>query len=234
MKRLVLVLCALITAVPASAQEASGDWQLTVTTPQDEPRTASMALKKDGDKLSGTLIPAEGNVIAVAGTQTGSDVTLSFTFSTQNGPLAISMTGRQDGESMKGMLYAGSDIHGQWTASRTATTDASQSGTSAVDLTGTWALQVETDAGTRTPTAVLKQDGKRLTGRYKSQLGESDVTGKVTDRNFSFEVTLPIDGTPTRITFTGTAGEAGLSGQVTIEGAPVGTFTGKKQESGAK
>jgi hypothetical protein len=83
MKRLSLVICALAVAVPAFAQDATGKWHLTVTTPEREPRTATMVLKKEGDKLSGTLIPPEGNEIAVAGTQTGSDVALWFTASTQ-------------------------------------------------------------------------------------------------------------------------------------------------------
>jgi hypothetical protein len=234
MKRLFLVICTLAVAVPALAQDASGKWELTATTPQSEPRTTSMVLKKEGDRLSGTVIGPQGTEIALAGKQVGSDVTLEFTVQTQNGPIAISMKGKQDGDTMKGTLLAGTDTQGQWTAARSATAAETSSASASVDLTGTWALQVLTDAGTRTPTVVLKQEGEKLSGRYKSQLGEALVTGKVTGRNFSFEVTLPIEGTPTRITYLGAAGEAGVSGQVTLGGAEVGTFTGKKQESGAK
>ncbi len=230
MRRLSLIVGALIAvAVPAWAQDASGKWQLTVTTPDRDPRTTSMALKKEGDKLSGTLIGLQGNEVAVAGTQVSADVSLSFTVTTQNGPIAVSMKGRQDGDSMKGSLLAGSDTQGQWTAVRTA-----PPGTSGVDLTGTWAFQVVTEAGTRTPTVVLKQEGEKLTGRYKSQLGESAVIGKVTGTNFSFEVSLPIEGTPVTITYSGTSGESGLSGRVTVDGNEVGTFTAKKQGSGDK
>ena len=120
MKRLSLVMCALAVAVPTFAQDASGKWQLTVTTADSEPRTTSMALKKEGDKLSGTVMGLQGNEIAVAGTQRESDITLSFTAPTQNGPIAISMKGRQDGDSMKGTLQAGTETQGQWTAVRTA------------------------------------------------------------------------------------------------------------------
>ena len=227
MKRLSLVMCALAVAVPPFAQDASGKWQLTVTTSDREPRTTSMALKKEGDKLSGTVMGLQGNEIAVAGTQRESDITLSFTAPTQNGPIDISMKGRQDGDSMKGTLQAGTETQGQWTAVRTAV-----AGTSTVDLTGTWALEVLTPAGTRTPTVVLKQEGEKLTGRYKSQLGEAAVTGKITGTNFSFEVTLPIEGNQVTLTYAGTAAESGMSGRVTAEGTEVGTFTGKKQGSG--
>lgn len=228
MRRLPLIICALAVSAPTFAQDATGKWQLTVTTPDREPRSTSMALKKEGDKLSGTMIGLQGNEIAVAGTQVESDITLSFTAPTQNGPIAISMKGRQEGDAIKGTLQAGTDTQGQWTAVRTP------AGTAAVDLTGTWAFRVETEAGTRTPTVVLKQEGEKLTGRYKSQLGESAVTGNATGTNFSFEVRLPIEGTPVTITYTGTAAESGLSGRVTVEGSEVGTFTAKKQGSGEK
>jgi hypothetical protein len=224
MKRLSLVICALVVAVPTFAQDASGKWQLTVTTPDREPRTTSMVLKKDGEKLSGTVVGQQGNEIAMSGAQIKADVSLSFTAPTQNGPVPISMKGWQDGDSMKGTLLAGSDTEGQWTAVRAA-----PDGSSTVDLTGTWAFEVATEAGTRTPLVALKQEREQLSGRYKSQLGEAAVVGSVTGSNFSFEVTLPIQGTPTKIVFTGTSVEAGLKGRVTADGAEVGTFTAKKQ-----
>jgi hypothetical protein len=76
---------------------------------------------------------------------------------------------------------------------------------------------------------VLNQEDEKLSGRYKSQLGEAAVIGSVTGSNFSFEVTLPIQGTPTKIIYTGTSTETGLKGRVTAEGTEVGTFTAKKQ-----
>jgi hypothetical protein len=74
-----------------------------------------------------------------------------------------------------------------------------------------WAFDVRTDAGTRTPTVVLEQEGEKLNVRYKSQLGETPVAGSITGSTFSFEVTLPIDGNPMTIVYTGTAGEGELS-----------------------
>jgi hypothetical protein len=95
MKRLFLVTCALAVAVPVLAQDASGEWELTATTAQSEPRTTSLVLHKEGDRLSGTVIGPQGTEIALAGKQVGSDVTLEFTVLTQNGPLAISMKGKR-------------------------------------------------------------------------------------------------------------------------------------------
>ncbi len=57
-----------------------------------------------------------------------------------------------------------------------------------VNLTGKWVLDVQTDAGSGTPTVTLKQDGEKLTGHYSGQLGEADVTGSVKGNEFTFVV----------------------------------------------
>ena len=49
----------------------------------------------------------------------------------------------------------------------------------AADVTGTWIMAVETGAGSGSPTFVLVQKGEALSGSYKGQLGEAQVTGSV-------------------------------------------------------
>jgi hypothetical protein len=231
MKRLAMLAFALTVAVPALAQDASGKWAVTVTT-QDGQNQAVLALKKDGETLSGTAARPQGDPIPVSGTQKGAEVVLSFSVPTQNGPLAVTMRGKQDGESMKGTIELGAEGRGDWTATRTAAPEATAPGAKAVDLTGTWALQVVTEAGTRTPTIVLKQDGQKLTGTYKSQLGESPITGEVKDDGFTFRTTLSFDGNSFTIVYTGTAEGAEMKGRVSVADMGSGTFTGKKQAAG--
>ena len=226
MKQLAMAVCALAISAPGFAQDASGKWQVTVTTEQRGPRNTSMVLEKDGDKLSGTLVGPESRVLTLAGTQTGADIVLSFTVQTDDGPLPVSMKGRQDGDTMKGVLEFGTDGRGDWTAARSAATPQADT----VDLTGMWTFQVATDAGARTATAALKQDGERLSGQYKSMLGEAAVTGQIKGSAFSFQVTLPIEGTPMTILYTGTADRDGaLAGKVSVGDTDVGTFTAKKE-----
>lgn len=231
MKRLAIMLCALAVAAPAAAQDASGSWNVTVTTPSEQ-HQAVLVLKKDGEQLSGTVARTQGNAVTVGGMQKGAEVALSFTIETRNGPMAITMKGRQDGESMKGTIALGSEGHGDWVAARTAAPAARPSGTSAIDITGTWALQVVTDAGTRTPTAVLKQDGEALSGTYKSQLGEAPITGKIKDKEFTFQTTLTLEGNAITLVYTGTVDGSSLSGRVSVGDLGSGTFTGKKQGAG--
>jgi hypothetical protein len=88
------------------------------------------------------------------------------------------------------------------------------------------------ESNTRTPSVVLKQDADKLTGTYKSQIGEAPVTGQIKDREFSFQVTLTFDGTPVTIVYTGTVEETGMKGRVSAGDIASGTFTGKRQEAG--
>src|SRR5438552_295656 len=74
----------------------------------------------------------------------------------------------------------------------------------AINLTGKWALQVETSAGTGTPTLELKQDGEKLTGHYTGQLGEADLTGTVKGQTFNFNFTGSIQGLTLNVTYNGT------------------------------
>jgi hypothetical protein len=233
MTRFATLVCVLTLASPAFAQDASGTWDVVVTT-SDGQNQAVLVLKKDGEKLSGTVARPQREAIPVTGTQKGAEVTMAFSISSQNGPLAISMRGRQDGESMKGTITIGTEGQGDWTAARTATAAASPGNTSPVDLTGTWALQVLTEAGTRTPTVVVKQDGNKLSGQYKSQLGEVPLNGQIKDKDFTFQATLTFDGNPVTITYTGTVDQHTMSGKVTLGDFGGGTFTGKKQESGGR
>src|SRR5262249_3539862 len=57
---------------------------------------------------------------------------------------------------------------------------ASAGQSSKVDVTGKWLFNVQTDAGSGTPTVTLKQEGEKLTGHYSSQnFGEQELTGTV-------------------------------------------------------
>ena len=140
MKQLSLVMCALAVAVPSFAEDASGKWQLTVTTSDREPRTTSLSLKKEGDKLSGTMMGLQGNEIAVAGTQRESDITLSFTAPTpersyRHLDARTAGWGFDEGDASGRHRDAGA-------VDRRA--DGRRQVPSAVDLTGTWAFEVLT------------------------------------------------------------------------------------------
>ena len=111
-----------------------------------------------------------------------------------------------------------------------AAASASAGQASKVDLTGKWMFNVETAAGSGTPTITLKQDGDKLTGHYSGQLGEADLTGTVKGQEIAFKFSVDAQGNNLDCTYTGTIeGKDSLKGKVNIAGLADGTFTAKKQ-----
>lgn len=94
-----------------------------------------------------------------------------------------------------------------------------------VNVTGTWVMEVKTDAGSGSPTFVLKQEGEKITGTYTGQLGDSQVTGTIKGKVIHLE--FSIQGN--RITYDGTATSTDMEGKVDLAEMASGTFTGKKK-----
>lgn len=96
----------------------------------------------------------------------------------------------------------------------------------ASDISGTWIMNVQTDAGSGSPTFVLKQDGEKLTGTYSGQLGDSPVTGTLKAGLIHLE--FSVQGN--LITYDGKVTSATeMSGKVNLAEMATGTFTGKKK-----
>ena len=106
---------------------------------------------------------------------------------------------------------------------------AAQSGK--VDVTGKWTFNVQTDAGSGTPTVTLKQDGEKLTGHYSSQtFGEQELTGSIKGNDLKFSFSADVQGTALTVTYTGTVeSKDSLKGSVDLGGLGQGTFTAKRQ-----
>ena len=99
------------------------------------------------------------------------------------------------------------------------------------DLTGDWAFEVQTDQGSGSPAIVLKQDGNKLTGKYKGQLGEGDITGTVSGKTFKFSFSGNAQGTEFTVTYDGEIESSdSVKGKVDLAGMATGTFTGKKKK----
>jgi hypothetical protein len=104
-----------------------------------------------------------------------------------------------------------------------------------VDLTGTWAFTVMSEAGVGTPTVTFKQDGEKLTGHYSSMLlGEADLIGTVKGQAIEFTVKASFDGMPFDFKFTATVeNKDSIKGKLDSE-LGGGTFTGKRKEPETK
>lgn len=99
-----------------------------------------------------------------------------------------------------------------------------------VAVTGKWTFNVETAAGSGTPTITLEQDGEKLTGHYSGQLGESDLTGTIKGSDIEIKFTVDAQGTMINCIYTGTVdGKDSMKGKVDLVGLGEGTFTAKRQ-----
>ena len=99
-----------------------------------------------------------------------------------------------------------------------------------VNVTGKWLFNVETGAGSGTPTMTFTQDGEKLTGKYNGQLGDADLTGTVKGQDIAFSFNVDAQGTALTFKYTGTIeNKDALKGKVEIAGLGEGTFTAKRQ-----
>ena len=100
----------------------------------------------------------------------------------------------------------------------------------AADVTGKWRFQVETDAGSGSPTIVLKQAGEKLSGTYSGQLGEAPVTGTVKGDDVEFSFEAAPTGEKLTVKYTGKLeGDKKMKGSVDLGGLAKGTFTAEKE-----
>jgi hypothetical protein len=96
----------------------------------------------------------------------------------------------------------------------------------AINVSGTWNISVQTDAGSGTPIFVLKQQGENITGTYRGQLGEAPITGTLKGNVIHIE--FAIDGN--KIVYDGTATATEMEGSVNLAEMATGTFKGKKPQ----
>jgi amidase len=112
MKRAIAVFCVVLLASVARAADVSGDWEFT-TKVLDDVNYARVALKVDGEKLSGTL-----NELKLEGTVKGDDVT--FTANRPNGQRFGEFKARLTADELRGTV-SGPGVPGgdaTWTGKR--------------------------------------------------------------------------------------------------------------------
>jgi hypothetical protein len=100
----------------------------------------------------------------------------------------------------------------------------------AEDISGKWTFNVETAAGSGSPTFVFKQAGEKLTGTYTGTFGSAELAGTVkgSDVEFTFETTL--GDQKGKVIYKGKIEAPGkMKGSVDYAGLGEGTWTGSKQ-----
>jgi len=97
------------------------------------------------------------------------------------------------------------------------------------DISGKWKLAFNTPDGAEEATADLsmEKDGA-ITGTVTGKRGVGTIlNGYATTNKFSFTINIPVEGTPTDVTFTGTFDATSLKGSLSVPGFST-DFTGTK------
>lgn len=230
---------AVAQSAAAKSDDASGRWEATFYTDNGE-IPATIVLKKEGEKLAGTISGAQGQT-EIWGTQKGTAVVLSLIYESGNGSMTITLNGTQDGDSMSGGADFGGQGGANWEAKRAADPAPStpaqpdarkpaEPDSKALNVTGAWGLEVHSAAGSGTPTVTLKQDGEKLTGQYSGQLGEAPLTGTLKGNAITFQFDVDVQGTALRVVYSGTLEGDTMKGTVSLGSMGEGTFTGSRKK----
>lgn len=114
----VLLVCLMFVpaAIAADTAKVSGEWALTVETP-DGTGTPSVIFKQDGQNLTGTYKGRFGES-QLKGSVKGNEIKFSITISPQGQELVVEYSGTVDGDSMKGKVKFGEFGEGNFTGKK--------------------------------------------------------------------------------------------------------------------
>ena len=243
MKKLSGLLLALVvsavTAAAALAQGPSvvGTWDMVVESPQGK-RPSTLIIKQEGDKLSAVVKGARGERPLDSITLKGDEITMVMKVQFQGSDMVITYTGKVEKDMMKGKADFGGLAEGDWSATpqkegAAATTMAGPAAPATPgpvgSITGTWNGTVETSQGTGSPVFTFKQEGEKLTGTYKGQLGEAPLTGTLKGNDISFSFKLNFQGEEFTITYTGKVEGNNMKGKAMLGQLGEANWTAKKQ-----
>jgi hypothetical protein len=239
---LIVTLC-MIGSPLAPAQgntDIVGTWDFTLESPQGK-STFLFIVKRDGEKLSGSVKSQRGERPVDNFALTGNDLTFTLTIQFQGADMLIAYKGTVEKDSMTGTADFGGLAQGAWSAVRhqdTATGSSSSqpqpasagAAAAALDISGVWNFSVETAAGSGNPTMSFKQDGKNLSGTYEGQLGKADLKGTIEGNDIRFSFKVDVQGQQLEVTYTGKVeGKDSMKGTVKLGEFAEGTWTASRK-----
>jgi hypothetical protein len=227
-----VLLVASLTPFAGQAPNVIGSWDIMIDSPQGQNK-AVLVIKKDGDKLSGTLKGARGERPLESISVTGTEITFTMKANIQGQDMIFTYKGKAEKDSMKGNADFGGFAEGTWSAvphKEDATGPVPAPTTGATNITGTWSFTVETSAGSGSPTFTFKQEGENLAGTYKGQFGEAPLNGTVKGADVKFTIKVNAQGQDLTITYSGKIeGKDSMKGTANYGDLGEGTWTAKRQ-----
>jgi len=243
----IAVLLVALVAAPAAAQiNVTGDWDMTIESPQGA-NTVKVTLTQDGEKVSG-LFKSQMGELPFTGTLTGVDLKFGFSLPIQGQSLDITMTGKVEGQTMAGKVQFGGFGEGDWSAKRaaaetaatttapgatTTTAPAAPAAPAAASAVGgeKWDVTFKTPQGDLPAVVTVRAEGTKIQGTISSQMGEAPFTGTLDGKalKVTFDFATPNGTVP--IVMTGDIeGDTIANGKAEITGMGTMEWTAKKKQ----
>jgi hypothetical protein len=222
-------------AFAGQGANVAGSWDITIDSPQGQNK-ALLVIKKEGDKLTGTLKGVRGERLLESLAVTGTDITFTMKANIQGQDMVFTYKGKVEKDSMKGDADFGGFATGTWSAvphkeDVAATSTPAAAGVGATNITGVWNFAVETSAGSGSPTFNFKQEGENLTGTYKGQFGEAPLTGTVKGADVKFTIKANAQGQDLTINYVGKVeSKDSMKGTASFGDLGEGTWTAKRKQ----
>lgn len=98
----------------------------------------------------------------------------------------------------------------------------------AEDVSGTWELKLESPGGSGSATLVLRQQGRKITGRYRGRMGESAVEGSIDGKRIEFSVVLKFQDTSYNVRYSGTVEGDAMRGNAQFDDSGSGRWSARR------
>jgi hypothetical protein len=225
-------------AAPAYAQGVAGEWELTIASPQGE-QVVNLTLKADGPKLTGDLSSQMGTV-PITGTATGNAVAVVAKLDVQGMTLEMGINGTVAGPAMNGNVKVGDFGEFPFTGKRMAAKSANASPSvapaappttvgGALNAAGKWDVVLSIAGMGEVPvTAVLNQEGDKVTGTLGTMGGVVPVAGTVTGNALKLDFKAETPQGAIDVVMTGEATADGMKGKATLAGVGEADWTAKR------
>jgi hypothetical protein len=99
------------------------------------------------------------------------------------------------------------------------------------NVTGDWDVTIQSPQGANTVKVTFKQDGEKVSGIFKSQMGELPFDGgSITGSDLKFGFTIPVQGMQLDITMVGKVEGSAINGKAKFGDFGEGDWTAKRSE----
>ena len=98
------------------------------------------------------------------------------------------------------------------------------------DVTGEWAMMIDTEQGSQSTALTLVQDGEKLTGSMVSPMGTLEFEGTITGNELEIVMEVDAGGAFLEITLVGTVDGDEMTGTLDFGGYGGGDWTAKRAQ----